>query len=144
MSVDRDPALQAINDARALLETLLSNGWQEMHVVSGDTEIFLACKSGGPNPMRAAAWTVASASRSTVVAAAAPETVVKAPHVATLVDALPVGTTVTAGQAIATLQVLGESEAVEAPVSGTIVRHVAAAGELVDFGAPLVSIAVAA
>lgn len=68
----------------------------------------------------------------------------KAPHVATLVDALPVGTVVTAGQKVATVRVLDESETIEAPISGTIIRHDAAAGELVDYGATLLNIQAAA
>jgi biotin carboxyl carrier protein len=142
MTADKDSTLQAINDARALLDMLLASDWQEMHVVTGDTEIFLACKGGGANPMRstppaAQAMPVAAPAP----AASAPEAAVKAPHVATLVNALPVGTTVTAGQPVATLRVLDEQEVVEAPVSGRIIRIHAADGALLEYGTALLSIA---
>ncbi|MGE4303207.1 MAG: hypothetical protein AB7E24_04135 [Novosphingobium sp.] len=143
MSVEKDPALEAITDARALLDTLLSSGWQELHLVSGNTEIFLARNGGGLNPMRACGPVTGDVPLPASTDDR-PETVVKAPHVATLVDALPAGTAVIAGQKVATLRVLDESEAIEAPVSGTISGHGAAAGDLVDYGAPLVSIRVAA
>lgn len=143
MSVAKDPALQAITDARALLDTLLTSGWRELHVISGDTEIFIARQGGGFNPMRASA-PPAMPVPAPVSAAVEQDTVVKAPHVATLVDLLPVGTMITAGQKIATVRVLDESEAIEAPISGTIIRHEAAAGALVDYGAVLLAIRVAA
>lgn len=148
MTIESDPATQAINDARALLDTLLASGWQELHVVSGDTEIFLARQGGGANPMRVAPAPVSvqapvptQAAPGAVAIAPAAETVVTAPHVATLVDALAPGEAVKAGQTIATLRVLDETETVEAPVAGTIVRVEAAAGDLLDYGAPLLCIA---
>lgn len=137
MNAEKDQALQAIADARALLDTLLSSGWQDMHVVSGGTEIFLARNGGGANPMRAAALHVAAPD----TLATGPETAVKAPHVATLVDVLAVGTRVEAGQKVATLHVLDAEQAVEAPVSGIVVRLDAAAGDLLDYGAALLQIA---
>lgn len=142
MTADKDPAVQAINDARALLGTLLSSDWLELHVVSGDTEIFLARVGAGVNPMREAAAPVGYARADAPVGGG--ETVMTAPHVATLVDILPAGTVVAAGQKVATLRVLDDREDVEAAVAGTVIRVGAAAGELVEYGAPLLSIAGAA
>lgn len=140
MTTDADPVAQAINDARALLDTLLASGWGEVHVVSGDTEIFIARQRGAPNPMRAAPPEAGSGA----TVPPAPERLVSAPHVATLVDALPLGTVVAVGDAIATLRVLEDREIVEAPVAGTIVRIDATIGSLLDYGAPLLAIGEAA
>ncbi|ETI63761.1 hypothetical protein C100_11320 [Sphingobium sp. C100] len=140
---ENNAAIAAIDDARALLDTLLTSGWQQLHVASGDTEIFLARKDGGINPMRVVAQRPAPA----IAAPAAqvgPETAVPAPHVATLEHALAVGTHVTAGQTVATVRVLDEREDVAAPVSGMIVRVDAEPGALLEYGVTLLSIAVAA
>jgi biotin carboxyl carrier protein len=139
MTADKDIAVQAITDARALLDTLLGSGWHELHVQSEDMEIFLARPGGGANPMRFVPAVVVEAPAA--ITAAGAETVVKAPHVATLVDALPIGTTVTAGQKVATLRVLDEEEGLEAPCAGTVVRIGAEVGALLDFGAAVLTIA---
>lgn len=142
MSAQTDPAVAAINDARALLDTLLGSDWREIHVVSGETEIFIARNGAGANPMRAApAAPIADPARSLPPAV---EKTVTAPHVATVVEAVSVGTRVEAGQTVATLHVLDEPIAVTAPGAGTVVRVDAAPGELLDFGAPLVTIGQAA
>lgn len=142
MSAQTGPAIAAINDARALLDALLGSDWREIHVVSGDTEIFIARNGAGANPMRAVP-------AAPVAEAASPlppvvEKAVTAPHVATLVEAVSVGTRVEAGQTVATLHVLDEPIAVAAPGAGTVVRVDASPGELLDFGAPLLTIAQAA
>lgn len=135
MTMNEDAVTRAINDARALLSTLISSEWQELHVVSGDTEIFVARHGAGANPMRAA-----QASDAVEAPAAGPELQMKAPHVATVIAALPVGTSVSAGQKVATLRVLDEEEDVLSPVSGTIVRIDAEGGALVEYDDPLLSI----
>ncbi len=141
MTARKDPVVQAIDDARALLDTLLANDWQELHVVSGDTEIFLARNGGGANPMRAAPPAAPVAVPPPPSPAPASERSVTAPHVATLVDALPVGTRVAAGDRVATLHVLDDREDVAAPVAGTILRVDATPGALLDYGASLLVIA---
>ncbi len=141
MTAEKDPVIAAIDDARALLDTLLTSGWQQLHVASGDTEIFLARDGGGSNPMRA----VAAAPVVAVPAAQdGPETAVPVPHVATFEQALAVGTEVVAGQTVATVRVLDAQEDITAPVSGTIVRVDAVPGALLEYGATLLSIAAAA
>jgi len=145
MTAPKDSAAQAIDDARALLETFLSSGWDEMHVVSGGTEIFLAQPRGGSNPMRMAP-PVAAATPLPAVATpvAGPQFEVKAPHVATLVSVLAVGTQVAAGQGIATVRVLDEESELTASAAGTIVAVAAAPGDLLDYAAPVASIVEAA
>lgn len=137
----KDPVIAAVDDARALLDTLLTSGWQQLHVASGDTEIFLVRDGGAANPMRAAAPAPIVATPAIQVG---PETIVPVPHVATLERALAVGTQVTAGQAVATVRVLDEQEDIAAPISGTIVRVDAQPGSLLEYGATLLSIAAAA
>lgn len=143
MTAESDPVLQAINNARALLDTLLSSQWREVHVVSGDTEIFLARNGGGANPMRAPA-PVAAPVTAIVERDVASEHIVTAPHVATLVDTIPAGTAVAPGQKIGTIRVLDTLEAIEAPVAGTIARIEAADGDLLDYGTAVLVIAKAA
>lgn len=135
MTIDEDAVTRAINDARALLSTLISSEWQELHVVSGDTEIFVARAGGGANPMRAP-----QLSEVIEEPAAEPELQVKAPHVATIVASLQVGTLVSTGQKVATLRVLDEEKDVLSPISGTIVRIDAELGALVEYDDPLLSL----
>lgn len=135
MTIREDAVTQAVNDARALLASLLSSEWQEVHVVSGDTEIFIARHGAGANPMR-----VSPPQEPIEAIATGPELQMKAPHVATVVDTLPVGTSVSAGQKVATLRVLHEEEDVLSPTSGTIVRIDAAQGVLVQYDDPLLAL----
>lgn len=135
----------AINDARALLQTLMASDWREAHVRSGGTEIFIARDGGGSNPMREPApiahAALAAGPADAGQAATGSDTVVTAPHVATLVETLPVGAAVVVGQTVATLRVLDDTETVEATVAGTITGVGAAVGDLLDFKAPILSIA---
>jgi biotin carboxyl carrier protein len=141
MTAEKDPVIAAVDDARALLDTLLTSGWRQLHVASGDTEIFLAHDGGAANPMRLVTPAPVVA---TPAAQAGLETVVPVPHVATLEQALAVGTQVIAGQAVATVRVLDEQQDIIAPTSGTIVRVDATPGALLEYGATLLSIAAAA
>jgi len=140
-----DTADGAINDARALLQTLMASDWREVHVRSGGTEIFIARDGGGSNPMREPAPVAPAAPTASPAGAGqagtGSDTVVTAPHVATVVETLPIGTTVTVGQTVATLRVLDDTETVEAPVAGTITAVSAAVGDLLDFKVPILSIA---
>lgn len=148
MTTVKDPATLAIDDARALLDTLLSSGAQQIHLASGGTEIFIARAGAPASPMRMAVPARAPAAVPTPVPAAATISAVdvelRLPHVATLVSVLPVGTAVTAGQVVASIHVLDEPEDLTAPTSGTIVSVAAAAGALLDYGAVLMTIREAA
>lgn len=140
MTAPKDSVSQAINDARALLDALVTNGWKEMHVVSGDSEIFLARQGGRANPMRHVAVPAQPVTAPATQGGQGRETEVQIPHVATLVRVLAVGTSVAAGQSVATLRVLEVESEVAATVGGTIVRVDAAPGDLLDYAALLLSI----
>jgi len=137
------PLSAALDDARALLDTLLTSNWQDAHVVSGGTEIFIARDGGRPNPMRRAANAPAKTSAAAAVAAPA-LTEVAAPHVATLVDSVAVGARIVSGQVIATIRVLDADEPIFAPCSGTVTAVAAASGAMLEFGTPIMTLSEAA
>ena len=139
MSANPDPVVQAINDARALIESLLTSGFQDMHVVSGDAEIFLARAQGRANPMRARPAAVAPVAGTHATPLGA-EVMVKAPHIATLGATAPVGSVVSAGDTIATLSVLDEDIALLAPIAGEIIATQASSGSLVEFDQPILTL----
>ncbi|WP_374414018.1 biotin/lipoyl-containing protein [Novosphingobium colocasiae] len=140
MTIAKDPAAQAIDDARALLEALLTSGAQQIHLDSGGTEIYIARMGAAPSPMRARAAAALTAPAASLGA----EVAIKAPHVATLVQVLGVGTQVTAGQAVATVHVLDEPEDIVSPVAGVITGIGAAAGDLLDYGTVVLTVREAA
>lgn len=147
MTNEKDAAVRAIDSARALLDTLLSSGLREIHLQSGDCEIFVARKGAGASPMRAAAPVApapGAASAATAPQALTVDTEIRLPHVATLVSAAAVGARVVAGQTVATVQVLDEPEDLSAPVGGVIMRVSAQPGDLLDYGTAIVVIAGAA
>lgn len=146
MTQSNDLVVQAINDTRALLDALSANGMRETHVRSGGIEIFIARDGGGPNPMRLAPTLAAEAPAAAAPAplALGPEVVVTAPHVATLEDVLAVGAVVVVGQKIGSLRVLDELLPIESAVAGTITGLKATPGVLLDYKAPILTIARAA
>jgi biotin carboxyl carrier protein len=125
-----------IDDARALLDTLLSSGWRDAHVVSGGTEIFIALEGGRANPMRSKA----GAALALPVPSVENQVEITAPHVATFVDAVDCGEIIIAGQKIATIRVLEVEEDVIASVDGTVADVRAKAGDLLEFKAPILTI----
>lgn len=136
-----DPMFQAINDARALLDTLIASDWNDIHVVSGESEIFIAKTSGRANPMlerHDVAPAEPAASRAIV------REEVRAPHVCTLVEVVPVGTRVSVGDRVAVLRVLDDEQPLLATLAGTVGAHPADVGGLLDFGAPVVVLELAA
>jgi len=133
---------RAITDARALLDTLVSSAWQELHVVSGETEIFIARAGGGINPMRVPHASVNAAVPVSPVSGL--EICVMAQHVATLIDMVPVGTYLQAGEPVATIRILDVEATIAAPVAGCIVSLSAEIGALIEYGTPILSIAQAA
>ncbi|WP_313804654.1 hypothetical protein [Sphingobium sp.] len=137
--MDDDAVTRALNDARALLDTLLASGWQDMHAVSGRTEIFIARTGGRANPLRRQAVVA-----EVPVTVDGPQTAIATEHVSTLVDVLSVGTPVVAGQKVATVRVLEEEMALLSPVVGRVAASPVQPGTLVEFGTTILSIAEAA
>lgn len=141
MSASINPIQSAIDDARALLETLLSGGWQDIHVASGETEIFIARDGGRPNPMRCGATSATLATNPQPLDRSPDQDhVVTAPHVATVVEVLAVGTHVESGARVATIRVLESEEPVAAPSTGVVTAVHAGIGALVEFKMPILSL----
>jgi acetyl-CoA carboxylase biotin carboxyl carrier protein len=139
MSDRNTPFQAAIDDARTLLDTLLASDWHDIHVVSAETEIFIARDGGRANPMRRSEI-AANPPASELPDVSDESQVVTAPHVATVVDVLPIGTQVESGARLATIRVLDGEEDVPAPQSGTVIAIHAPSGALVEFKAPIVSL----
>ena len=136
MTDNTDPTRAAIQDARALLDAMLSHEWQEVHVISGGTEIFIARAGGRANPMRVPPVDPAP------VAVAPPQgenIQIKAPHVATLVSFAPLGHHVSAGDTIAVLQVLDEEIPLLATGDGMVDSVSVKAGNLVEYDMPILT-----
>lgn len=141
MTDGNDRVLKAISDARALLDTLVSSDWKQIHIRSGETEVFIGRDGGGANPMRAGAVpAVTPVSPPSETQA----TVVTAPHVATLVETLPVGAAVVAGQVVATLRVLDDLQTIASPMAGRISSVEASPGDLLDYKASILKLVEAA
>ncbi|MBC2670582.1 hypothetical protein ACFOON_10940 [Novosphingobium piscinae] len=136
-----DKALAAITNARALLDTMLAGGWNEVCVQGEEGDYFLARHPGTPNPLTAppaAAVSPAAAASPPVQAPAA--RAVTAPHVGTVVWLAPVGTAVGEGAAVARLAVLDETVEVAAPAGGTVTGHGVKVGDLAEFKTELVTL----
>lgn len=126
---------QAIDDARALIDALTARDWQEVHVVSGDTEIFIAKNGGSINPMRAL-----ENCKALPLADELGPTIVKAPHVGTIVHVAAVGAVVANGEVVARLRVLDTVEDIVTPILGQIALVHAKVGALVEFDAPIIAL----
>jgi biotin carboxyl carrier protein len=128
-----------VDNARALLRSFERAGYADIMVRQGDFSLFIARQNGGVNTLRPR-----TANSLAVAPADAPECqraleehAIEAPHLATFRSALAPGSRVEAGTIVATLELLDETIEVTADCAG-IVRSVAPqAGELVEFGAPL-------
>lgn len=127
--------IAAIDDARALLDALLSSNWQEAHIVSADTEIFIARAGGKLNPLQQKP--IVGAQSDT---ADEPLIDVTAPHVATLVSTATNGSRVATGQVIATIRVLGDEKTIVSPCEGVIEKSQAVEGALLEFGTPILTL----
>lgn len=141
MTDKKDSSHAAIQDARALLDTMLAHDWQELHVVSGGIEIFLARREGCANPMRARMVAAPSIAPPLPLGKEVP---IKAPHVATVVSLAQVGKAVAAGDTVVVLRVLDEEHRVVAAGAGVVESVGAAVGDLVEFDMPLLTLREAA
>lgn len=129
-----------ITDTRALLRLFRQSGYADIHLRSGDYELFVATPGGGANPLHApVAMEVTPATSSAVtVDAAKAEQLVSAPHIASFVSALAVGSAVAAGDTVARIELLGEPIDLYADQPGLVTEVLAEPGALIEYAAPLV------
>ena len=125
-------SIASLNDARALIDTLVSRGWQSAAVRVGNSEFLLSrdelLDRGLPLNVTAEAPGAAP------TAAPAQLQTVSAPHVGTLAEIAAVGSTVARGEMVAVLAVLGERVEIFAPESGRVIGHKVEPGALVEYG----------
>lgn len=108
-----DPSL--VNDVRALLATFVRDDVRQ-----------LATKLGPGVELRISRDLPAPSG-----------TAVRAPHVGTLIERKPEGTSVTTGETIAVLDLLGERIEVPASSAGVVAEAATEPGTLVQYGEPL-------
>lgn len=123
-----------ITDARALLRLFAQSGYGEIHVRSGDFDLFIARTAGRTNPLRAATTVPAPEARLRTTH------VIKAPHIASLISTLPIGSTVAVGEVVARIALLDEQIDIEADQPGMIDATLAEPGALIEYGAPILSL----
>ncbi len=126
---------RAIGDARALLAEMLTKGWRQIHVRSGDAEFFITSDGGRANPLgRPGQGSLGvSSARHLIVA----------PHVATLVSVLAPGANVAAGEPLAMLELLGTNIPIIAEQAGRVDEVYLMSGDLVEFGMPVLTVVAA-
>jgi acetyl-CoA carboxylase biotin carboxyl carrier protein len=117
-----------IANSRALLRLFIQSDYGELHVRSGDFEMFVARAGGRRNPMRDARAAF----------------LVTAPHIASLVSTLPVGSVVAAGDKVARIALLDEAIDIVADQAGTIDTLLVQPGALIEYATPLLSLTSAA
>ena len=140
MNAANEAAAEAVDDVRALMEAFLKSGFRELHVVSADTEVFLALDGAGPNPMRGAATPSVGATAPAASEVGAKQTEIRAPHVATIISVAAEGVMVRSGEPLARMAVLDDEEDLLARASGKVGKVAAQAGELVEYGSLLLTI----
>ena len=124
-------SIASLNDARALLDTLVSQGWQSAVVRVGDSEFLLSRDALLERDIP----TDAVGEAAVAPLAASPQLqTVSAPHIGTLVEIAAVGSVITKGGLVAVLAVLGERVEIFAPESGRVLGHKVEPGALVEYG----------
>jgi biotin carboxyl carrier protein len=114
-------------EAAAFFSLFARAPWTSCHVRTGELEIFVARDRGVANPMAGEA----------PVPVVEPTTTLRAPHLGTVVGLAEVGTVLTAGQAYAQFELLGETLDLVAESGGRIVAHLLAIGSLAEYDQPL-------
>jgi biotin carboxyl carrier protein len=134
----RAGSITLLNDARALLDTLVSQGWKSAVVRVGDSELTLSRDALLERDFPAD--TVGEVGGAPT--AASPQLqIVSAPHIGTLVEIAAVGSMITKGGVVAVLTVLEERVEICAPAAGQVHGHRAQPGALVEYGQPLAELA---
>lgn len=135
-AADKDGQALAINNARALLATLVAGDVLDVYVALEGTEIFIARQGGRSNPMRVTkVESIPKHSTSSSL------TEINAPHVSTLVEILAVGKPVVTGDWVATVRVLEDEHQITAPSDGSVIETFGVKGSLLQFGDLILTIA---
>lgn len=121
--------LPILHEVRALLRTFANSDWRAAQVRTSDLEVWFS-RDAALRPEGNAA----SAEALAIVAE------LKAPHLGTLAWLADPGTAIAAGAEYGSLRVLDEERALVAESGGVVARHRRAAGDLVEFGEPLVAL----
>lgn len=133
-----DKARSAITNARALLDTMLANGWDQVCITGEEGDYFIARTPGTPNPLIAPAAPVAAAP-APVAAAVVPRSIT-APHVGTVAWLAALGTSIAKDEVVARLAVLDTQVDVVAPEAGTVSAQTVQIGDLAEFATELVTL----
>lgn len=134
-----DKARSAITNARALLDTMLANGWDQVCITGEEGDYFIARTPGTPNPLIAPAAPVAAAPAPVAAAAVVPRSIT-APHVGTVAWLAALGTSIAKDEVVARLAVLDTQVDVVAPEAGTVSAQTVQIGDLAEFATELVTL----
>lgn len=115
-----------ISEVRAMLALFSRSDWSDLHLRTSSIELFIARPGGAANP---------------IATARADAVEVRAPHVATLHWLAGVGAEFAIGEAVATLDLLGEKVEVPATSEGRVIIHRSRSGDLVEYGQILLTMA---
>lgn len=137
MTID-DNTRRAIDNARALLDALLANGWREVVVKGHDGDYFLTRESGVANPLLAEA--PPHSAQADLAGSPVTMITIHAPHVATVAWLVAPGSTLASGAVVARLAVLDEEIDVLAEAGGTVAGCHAKVGDLVEYRSELLDI----
>jgi biotin carboxyl carrier protein len=124
-----------INNARALLRDFLRSDWKSCHLTTDDLEVFFS-----RDPAIRAPHATSSLAQTATVEAQVIATLT-APHLGTLVDLVPPGVVLAPGDRYGRIAVLDAERALIAEAGGTVMQHRFAAGDLVEFGQAIVTLA---
>jgi biotin carboxyl carrier protein len=118
-----------LHEVRALLRAFARSDWRAAQVRAGDLEVWFS-RDTSLRPE----GSVASAEPLAIVAE------LKAPHLGTLAWLADPGTAIAAGSEYGGLRVLDEERALVAESGGVVAQHRRAAGDLIEYGEPLVAL----
>jgi biotin carboxyl carrier protein len=124
-----------INNARALLRDFLRSDWKSCHLTTDDLELFFS-----RDPAIRAPHATSPVAQATTVEAQVIATLT-APHLGTLVDLVSPGVVLAPGDRYGRIAVLDAERDLIADVGGTVLHHRFAAGDLVEFGQAIATLA---
>ncbi|MBB5685888.1 biotin/lipoyl-containing protein [Sphingobium boeckii] len=129
-----------IDTTRALLRMFQQSGYGDIHVRSGDFAIFIARHAGQVNPLRGSVVRAGVVPVAEAAGMPGARTIIAAPHIASMVSAIAPGSAVDVGDHVARIELLGESIDLVAEQRGFIQDVAAQPGQLLEYGAPIVTI----